>query len=89
MVICSKLAPDLASELRTGRRSVAPGTSFSIVSTESATPAIHGIAPIPIPPSSPEDAPWFKANGSCRPGTSPSQLTRSQMQRQVPSPSGR
>ncbi len=27
MVICSKLAPDLASELRTGRRSVAPGTS--------------------------------------------------------------
>ena len=38
MVSSSKLAPDLASELRTGRRSVAPAASSSIVSTESASP---------------------------------------------------
>src|SRR5690349_24421931 len=33
MVSSSKSAPDLASELRIGRRSVAPATSSSIVST--------------------------------------------------------
>ena len=71
MVSCSKLAPDLASELRTGRRSVAPATSSSIVSTESAMPMIHRIAPIRTAPSSPEDAHWLSANGIVSTGDEP------------------
>ena len=45
MVSSSKSAPDLASELRTGRRSVAPAASSSIVSTEFATSMVHSMAP--------------------------------------------
>lgn len=44
MVRSSKSAPDLASELRTGRRSMAPATSSSIVSTyfaASMVPSMH------------------------------------------------